>query len=809
MTERNFNDAYTADYLSRVAFPMGGIGAGMLCLEGSGALSHVSLRHKPDIFNEPRMFAALYVAGAKTARVIEGPVPSWKAFGIPYSGLGYSRGCAAGLARFANCDFQARFPFARVRLDDPAMPLTVEITGWSPFVPGDADSASLPVAALEYSFSNATADSQSAVFSFHASNFMAVKEGVAAMLPDGFVLTQPACADAPHSIEGSFTARIAEPDLRVDCAWFRGGWFDPLTMLWKTVGAGEAPARPPHATGKPGDGASLYLPLELQPGETRVVTLKLAWYVPHTELACRPAGHDPKDSSATDAYYAPWYAARFKNVEEMGDYWHSNYEKLRSETRQFSDCLYDTSLPPEVMEAVGANLTILKSPTCLRQADGRFWAWEGCGDSVGSCSGSCTHVWNYAQAMPHLLPELERTMRETEFGEDQDEQGHQAFRSALPIVPNSHEYHAAADGQLGGIMKIYREWRICGDTAWLKSLWPRVKQSLIYCIETWDPDHKGLLLEPHHNTYDIEFWGANGMCTSFYLGALAAAVVMGEACADDTTLFAELWQKGCAAMECELWNGEYFCQKTQWEGLRANPASFKVLSFHDTGYSPEALELLQREGPKYQYGNGCLSDGVLGDWIARCSGLASGLAPDKIRRHLLAVFKHNFKPDLSDHSNSQRPTYALGSEGGLLLCTWPEGDKPSLPFVYSDEVWTGIEYQVASHLIMLGCVEEGLTIVRRVRQRYDGRVRNPFNEYECGHWYARAMSSYALLQAFSGARYDAVDGTLYLKPALAGDFHCFLATASGYGTVGLRKGQPFLDVKHGAIEVRQIKFSPD
>lgn len=63
----------------------------------------------------------------------------------------------------------------------------------------------------------------------------------------------------------------------------------------------------------------------------------------------------------------------------------------------------------------------------------------------------------------------------------------------------------------------------------------------------------------------------------------------------------------------------------------------------------------------------------------------------------------------------------------------------SLPFVYSNEVWTGIEYQVASHLMLQGEVEKGLEIVRACRQRYDGSVRNPFNEYECGHWYGRAL----------------------------------------------------------------------
>ena len=179
---------------------------------------------------------------------------------------------------------------------------------------------------------------------------------------------------------------------------------------------------------------------------------------------------------------------------------------------------------------------------------------------------------------------------------------------------------------------------------------------------------------------------------------------------------------------------------------------------------------------------------------------------DKIKSHLQSVYKYNFKKDLSEHVNPQRPGYALGSEGGLLLCSWPKGDEPSLPFPYSNEVWTGIEYQVASHLITKGFIDEGLRIVRTARDRYDGRVRNPFDEYECGHWYARAMSSYALLQSLGGARYDAIEKILYLKPAVKGDFRTFISTATGYGTVGVKDGKPFCKVKSGRIPFEKIEY---
>jgi len=798
-----YNGEYSGARLSRVAFPMGGMGAGMICLEGSGALSHFSLRNRPEVFHEPVTFGALCVKGEpNVARVLEGPVPDWKKFGQGGSGNGAS-GTAFGLPRFREATFRARFPFAAVSLADKDVPFAVEITGWSPFEPGDADNASLPVAALEYRFTNRTGKARAAVFSWSAKNFMTVGKDANAVkaTPGGFMLTCIAPKERGWE-EGAFTATVDDPAVKVNHAWFRGGWWDPLTMAWKEIAAGQCIERPPVTEGDASPGATLFVPFTLGPRASKTIVLRFAWHVGQTNLRI---GKDPESKpgeAKIEGSYKPWYPGRFANVGEVTSYWRERYAELRANSQRFSDCFYDSTLPPEVIEAVAANLTILKSPTVMRQADGRFWGWEGCSDGGGCCHGSCTHVWNYAQAIPHLFPALERTLRETEFGPSQDERGHQQFRSSIPIRPVAHDFHAASDGQLGGIIKVHREWRISGDTEWLRGLWPKVKASLNFCIEQWDPGHKGWLEEPHHNTYDIEFWGPDGMCTSFYLGALKAAALMGCALGDIVSLYEELLEKGLRRMETELFDGEYFVQKVQWKDLRA-----KSPLEAQGGYSPEGRELLEKEGPKYQYGKGCLSDGVLGAWLALVCGVGQVVDAQKIASHLKAIHKYNLKHDLTAHPNPQRPSYACGAEGGLLLCTWPKGGELSLPFVYSNEVWTGIEYQVASHLMLMGCVEQGLEIVRAARDRYDGRVRNPFNEYECGHWYARAMSSYALLQGLSGERYDAVEKVLYLNPSLKGDFRCFISTATGYGTAGLKRGKPFLDVKSGTIQVKEIKAS--
>ena len=263
---------------------------------------------------------------------------------------------------------------------------------------------------------------------------------------------------------------------------------------------------------------------------------------------------------------------------------------------------------------------------------------------------------------------------------------------------------------------------------------------------------------------------------------------MGRALDRDISRYETLYEKGRRYIEAILWNGEYFIQIPETDTLEAE-------------FDAHGDRVMVQEGAKYQYGSGCLSDGLCGAWLAKQCGLGDILDPEKTKTHLLSVYRHNFRRDLSGHANPQRGGCALWDEGGLLLCSWPRGGKPSIPFIYSDEVWTGIEYEVASHLASLGCREEALDIVTTLRARYDGEKRSPYDEYECGHWYARSLASWALLSAFTGVRYDALTRTLY---AGEGEYTVFLAAASGYGLASARNGEVTLKVVSGEIEVDRI-----
>lgn len=552
--------------------------------------------------------------------------------------------------------------------------------------------------------------------------------------------------------EKAFCVSLSE-NAYLDAAWFRGTWFDAPTMVWNRMTRGEyrnASYPDPEKGGMLG--ATLAVPFLLKGGGKKTIRLRLTWYAPNTDIR---TGRDTEEERKMlrKETYKPWYTTVLGSIEEADRVWDSHYRDLYEKTKRFTDTFYSSTLPDPLIEAVAANLSILKSPTILRQTDGRMWGWEGCQDYSGVCYGSCTHVWNYAQSICHLFPRLERSLHQSEFNEAQsDETGHQEFRVYLPIRKAEHTFHAASDGQLGGIMKIYRDWRISGDTDWLRAMWPRVKESMEYCIRQWDSKRSGVIDLPHHNTYDIEFTGSDGMSMSFYLGVLKAFWLMKEAMGENADEYKRLFKNGKVFLEHELFNGKYFYQKPAWNAEDSVNQD-----------NSEMTSLRIAEGPKYQYGTGCLSDGIIGVWMAELFGLSDIVDTGKVDSTLASIYRYNFHKNLRKHANPQRPGYATANEGGLVLCSWPRAEKPQLPFIYSDEIWCGIEYQVASHLISHGKLNEGMDIVRACRGHYSGAVRNPYNEYECGYWYARSMASYSLLQAYSGVRYDAVEKALYYR----------------------------------------------
>jgi non-lysosomal glucosylceramidase len=768
-------------------------------LGGRGNLQDWEIFNRPAKgFNLPCTFFALRTAtasGEVVTRVLERRLlpPFSRARGLrPIQ--------VAGLPRLSEARFTGEYPIATIRFDDDDVPLEITLEAFNPMVPHDAACSGLPVAIFLWRLRNRNDSPVDLTLAFSVTNPIgAVATGTVDIDTDelSMLLSGPSlggnlsqwCEDrgvrglrlgstsiSPASVgAGTMAVATSWPETTFLERWERAGWYDPLESFWEVFRStgrfADQRAYDPSPQGR-SDVSTLGLCASLAPGEAVTLPVVLTWHFPNL------VNYWDTESPALGARLGNWYACQHEDawavaVEALG-----RLDELVTRTWTFRDTLFASTLPEVVLDALSSQMSTLRTATCLRTEDGAFHAFEGCNDTEGSCPMDCTHVWNYEQTLAHLFPALERSMRETDFLVSTRPDGNMAFRSILPTsLGERWEYLPSADGQLGCILKLYREWQLCGDTDWLRSLWPQAKRALEWSWRggLWDADRDGVLEGEQHVTYDIELFGPNTMTGTLYLGALKAAARMAEELGDReaSDLYRSLLRQGAEKLDALLWNGAYYEQRVPQsisQTLRERPA-----------WNPTPLHPGEDQ-PRYQYGSGCLSDQLLGQWFCHVVGLGYILPEAHVRSAVSAVFRHNWRDDLSRHENCQR-TFALNDEAGLLLCTWPREGRPRYPFPYADEVWTGVEYQVAAHLVYEGLVAEALAVVEGVRARHDGVRRNPWDEFECGHHYARALASWSLLLALSGYRFSAVEQRLRFDPALDLDpFRCFFSTAEAWGS---------------------------
>jgi non-lysosomal glucosylceramidase len=560
---------------------------------------------------------------------------------------------------------------------------------------------------------------------------------------------------------------------------------DDLHRTWSASGVLQDPAAAAGAgpAGPSGAGETLNAALSIQQsadaGATVDATFVMTWHFPHQyypQNKWRQAGNTAVE---VGNMYANW----FHDATSAAAHVLADLEPLRKATYAYRDAMFDTSLPQYLVDAAAANVSILRSPTCFWTKAGTFYGFEGCNyEGDGCCPMNCNHVWNYDQALAKVWPELERNMRVTELNYHQQDNGGINHRVEVPRDNPDKRNFPVADGQCGAVLKAYREHLQSPDRRFLDDHWPMIKKAMDFAISEWDPDGDGLMERPQFNTYDRVIFGHNTFVTSLYLAALRAAAEMAMLSRDENAAarYRELLEKGRAKAAETLFDGEYYIQKAE--------------------------EL------KFGYGKGCLADQVVGQWWARVLNLGDVLPAEQVRSALRAIYKHNMLWTQEGFQGTQRfLQFADGGDKGLLICTWPKGGRPDDPILYRDEIWTGVEYQVAAHKLYEGQVTEALAIVRAVRDRYDGRKKSPWNEIECGDYYVRAMSSWSLLLAAQGYFYDGPAGVLQLDPRIgAGAHRSFFSTADGWGRFEQRREekrqQDVLAVSHGRCELRELRF---
>jgi len=554
-------------------------------------------------------------------------------------------------------------------------------------------------------------------------------------------------------------------------------WEDPAELTAKFSSSdpfaqpreGEQSEPTPPGVSK---GAALAATVRLAPGEEASIPFLLAWHFPNRVF------------STNGKRIGVRYSTVWRNAEAVAIDLAQNLAELEELTERFRKTFYDSTLPYWLLDCLTSQMSTARiQGVCFWMENGIFAGWEG---NWCCCQPTCTHVWGYEQTLAHIFPDLERSMRYVDYKPQQRPDGGINNRVEIPIPDHPSGERPFTDGHSSCVLKAYRETLLCSDDKWFDEYWPHIKKAVEYLVGRDGKNPDGIIEDEQWHTYDVAAYGPNPFLGSYYLAALRAGEEMAKRAGDFETArrWRRIFERGSKRLVELCWNGEYFQQ-----------------NYPDYKKRP------------YQWGPGCLADQLIGQWWAHQLGLGYLLPPEKVRKALASIFKYNWLSDLFNWRHHQR-WFADGHDKGLLCCTWPKGGRPARPILYCDEVWTGVEYEVAALMIYEGMLEEAFCIVKGARERYNGQARtrydhNPWDEKECGGHYARAMSSWSVLLALSGFLYDGPRARMAYSPKLTPEkFKCFFSTAEGWGSLGqtrtLASQQNRIHLAFGRLKLREL-----
>ena len=816
---------YSGEALRAVAMPMGGLGTGNFALAGDGTLRQWQIFNQVNhtAFLPGTFFGVRVQAGQRGAepvmRLLQTacfydsefePALSTSDHVIPDE----ARRLAERAETVGDIEFIGEYPIAELSYVDDELPVKVSVEAFSPMIPLNSKDSGLPCAILVFTVENPTEeradvaivgalqnavgyDAGSGISGVNCSCYggnvnRAEREEMVAAVAMG-----NSSLPADHPGQGSMAIAALSENTSITERWTD---FDALWgalrdngVLLPSAPAGESPG------GRTWNGA-VAVHMSVAPGETCREAFVIAWQFPNHYVNWDQQGFgiaDTKSKFFLGNACSNWFGDAMDVVRYVRD----NYERLARNTRLYRDSIYDSTLPYWFIDRVTSQAATLRTQTCLWNEDCNFHGFEGVrgavhglwGLTTGCCPMNCTHVWNYEMTLSRLFPDLEQTMRRTDLKVQMREDGGIIFRTVLPLYLPRWEVkgepfertNVACDGHWGTLLKVCREWQESGSEAFLDEMWPEVLRAIEFGFERWDDDADGVLDGSQWNTYDLYFYGHNTYCSLLYLAAMLAIEEMALHRGEDELAqeCRRRFESGSPKIDATLFNGEYYEQ-------------------HFDEGTPGA--------ETRQYGKGCLSDQLFGQWWAHSLGLGYLLDPANVRSALEAIYRHNFRHDFADHYQQPR-VYASDWDKGLLTTTWPRGGRQDPPMLYADEAWTGIEFQVAGHMLAEGMVDEAMQLIKAAYDRHDGTCRSPWNEIECGDHYARPMASWYMLEAAGGRVYHAPKGLLGFDPRVSPeDFRSFFIAAEGWGNFGQRREgteqHNTLSVAWGGLSLRTLRL---
>jgi len=805
---------YDQNHLLNIALPIGGIGTGAVSLGGRGELRDWEIMNTPGkkfstiTDGNQAPFFAIYVkpkGKAPMTKALLGPLhPSEYQH---YEGRPVNH---HGLPRFSSASFDAAYPFGQVNLKDAFLPVVIKIKGFNPFIPGDVDNSSIPIAILKYEVTNLTQAPMEVAVCGTMRNFIGIDGSKQSRNWKGDLVFNGAknnqnlfrenqevkgiymWSDSVDKNESAWgTMALTTPD-KNKVSYRRSStpndWENSILDFWDDFSEdGLLTDKDKLVDHNPM--ASLSSLMTIPAGSTRTFTFYLTWHFPN-----RLDWNRAWTFGYRGKIIGNYYTTRYKDAWDVIEKEVSRLDSLESKTKSFVHSFIQSDLPMVVKEAALFNLSTLRSQTVFRLPSGHLMGWEGTMDEVGSCYGNCTHVWNYENATAFLFGDLARSMREVEMVYGTKDSGKMMNRVSLPLEENlTLDHTAAADGQMGSILRFYREWQLSGDQGWLVKHWPKVKAAMHYAWKKdgWDANADGVEEGRQHNTMDVDYFGPNPQMQFWYFGALKAVAVMARAMnePDLSDKCDQIFTQGSQWVDQNLFNGEYYEHKI------TDPVTKQFLVIQD----------VNTKVPDYQLGSGCLVDQLVGQYMAHVCGLGYLAKKENVQTALKTVMKNNFVPRFDQVFNNMR-SYVMDQESGLIMASWPKG-RLRVPFPYFAESMSGFEYAAAIGMLYEGQTDAGLKCIKSIRNRFDGEKRNPFDEPECGHHYARAMASWAAPLALNGFRYSGINKTM--EWTVTSGQH-FWSNGYSWGTVKIspvgKNLQVKLKVLSGNLELNSFKI---
>ncbi|MDZ7722984.1 MAG: GH116 family glycosyl-hydrolase [candidate division KSB1 bacterium] len=476
--------SYSGDSLRHLHIPVGGIGTGNVLLGGRGNIRELQFFNTPQRDELPPVMTFFALRAQKRGESTVLRICERRLFNDFPNPFGVPRQSLSGCPRFAETVCSGTFPVTNFCFRDAKVPIHVNLTAYNPFIPLNVKHSSLPAAVFKWTLVNPSDQPVKISLCFNLGNVLK-HQNRRADRPNYPVINRVVETDQYSGVHmrtqidstrpgyGEIMMFTTEEQTDLQTRWYRGSWWDNAHLFWSDFrDDGRLVPRhdaAPNKSRNP-DVASLLVHRTLKPGETCMIPFILTWYVPYRMPEASMSFGNPEAERPIRNHYAD----RFKNARAVADYMIEHEHNLFKKTRAFQEALYSSSLPETVIDALTASMVPLKTHMLTRSSEGHVHAFEGLGNDFGSCPGNCTHVWNYAQTMAFLFPQLERNMRETAFEYATFKNGYQCFRTPFP-VGNYYFKNVAADGQMGNIMRVYRDWKYCGDDDWLRALWPQVK----------------------------------------------------------------------------------------------------------------------------------------------------------------------------------------------------------------------------------------------------------------------------------------------------------------------------------------------